>query len=77
MKSLPESNYGKVIVIILFYAQSLQLGAIKRHPNILISINQFTHCFTIQTSYYDVIFDICVDTASLATSFKKCNVIMT
>ena len=26
---------------------------------------------------YDVIFDFCVDSASLATSFKKCNVIMT
>ena len=32
---------------------------------------------TLQTSDYDVIFDFCVDSASLATSFKKCNVIMT
>ena len=29
------------------------------------------------TSDYDVIVDFCVDSASLATSFKKCNVIMT
>ena len=41
------------------------------------SIYQFTHYFTLQTSDYDVIFDVCVDLASLATSFKKCNVIMT
>ena len=32
---------------------------------------------TLQTSDYDEIFDFCVDSASLATSFKKCNVIMT
>ena len=28
-------------------------------------------------SLYDVIFDLYVDSASLATSFKKCNVIIT
>ena len=38
---------------------------------------QFIPCFTLQSSDYDVIFDFCVDSASLATSFKKCNVIMT
>ena len=32
---------------------------------------------TLQTSDYDVIFDFCVDSVSLATSFKKCNIIMT
>ena len=32
---------------------------------------------TLQTSDYDIIFDFCVYSASLATSFKKCNVIMT
>ena len=36
-----------------------------------------THCFTLQTSNYDVIYDFCGDSASLATSFKKCNIIMT
>ena len=41
------------------------------------SIYQFTYCFTLQTSDYGVIFDFCVDLASLATLFKKCNVIMT
>ena len=38
---------------------------------------QFINCFTLQTSDYDVSFDFCVDSASLATSFKKCNVSMT
>ena len=32
---------------------------------------------TLQTSDYDLIFDFCVDSASLATSFKKCKIIMT
>ena len=36
-----------------------------------------THCFTLQTSNYDGICDFCIDAASLATSFKKCIVIMT
>ena len=49
---------------------------IKRHePGIL--FNSFTHCFTLQTSDNDVIFNFSVDSASLATPFKKCNVIMT
>ena len=33
--------------------------------------------FSLQTSDYDVFFDFCVDSGSLATSFKKGNVIMT
>ena len=40
------------------------------------SIYQLTHCFTLQTSDYDIIFDFCVDSASLVTSLK-CNIIMT
>ena len=35
------------------------------------SIYQITHCFTIQASDYDVIFDFCIDSVSLATSFKS------
>ena len=31
---------------------------------------------TLQTSDYDVYFYFCVDSASIATSFKTCNVIM-
>ena len=30
------------------------------------SIYQFTHCFTLQTSGYDVIFDFCVESGSLS-----------
>ena len=48
---------------------------IKRHePDIVFTMYQFTHCFTRDN---DVMFNFCVDSASLATSFKKCNVIMT
>ena len=46
----------------------------RRKPGIL--IDQFTYCFSLQTSDY-VIFDFSVDPPSLATSFKKCNAIMT
>ena len=44
----------------------------------LVFIYQFAHCFTLLTSDYDVIFDyfFVVDSAALATSFKKYNVIM-
>ena len=33
--------------------------------------------FTLQASDYDVFFDFCVDSASLSTSFKTCNVVIT
>ena len=33
--------------------------------------------FSLQTSDFDVFFYFCIDSASLATSFIKCNVIMT
>ena len=42
----------------------------------LVFYYQLSHCFTFQTSDYGIIFDFCIDSASLA-SFKKCNVIMT
>ena len=45
--------------------------------NIWYSIYQFIHCCTLITSDFDVIFDCCVSSASLVTSFKECNVIMT
>ena len=45
----------------------------RREPGILfINLSIVEH-----SSNYDVIFDFCVDSASLATSFKKCNAIMT
>ena len=48
---------------------------IKRREVFYLSVYPLLN--TLQTSDYDVIFDFCVDSASLATSFKKCNVIMT
>ena len=50
---------------------------IKRHEPGILFIMQFTHWFTLLTSDYDVISDFCMDSASLASSFKKCNVYMT
>ena len=53
------------------------VNLISNDANLVYSFYQLNHCFTLQTSNYDVIFDLCVDSASLAESFKKCNVIMT
>ena len=46
-------------------------------PRTLFYLSVYPLLNTLQTSDYDVIFYFCVDSASLATSFKKCNVIMT
>ena len=48
---------------------------IKRHEPGILFIS-LTLGFALQTSDYEVIIDVCVDSASLGTSFKKCNVIM-
>ena len=40
-------------------------------------ISKDTNLVFYLSSDYEVIFDFCVDSASLATSFKKCNIIMT
>ena len=56
-------------------AEPGKLDIKRREPGILfISLPIVEH---LQTSNYDVLFYFCVDSASLATSFKKCNVIMT
>ena len=55
-------------------AESGKLDIKRREPDNF--IYQFTHFFTLQTSDYDVIFDLYVDSASLVTSGKKCNVMM-
>ena len=44
---------------------------IKRSESSWYSFYQFTQCFTLQTSDYNIIFDFCVDSASLAMSFKN------
>ena len=40
-------------------AEPGKLVIIRREP-----VYQFTHCFNLKTSDYDVIFDFCVDSAS-------------
>ena len=53
------------------------VNLISKDANLVFYFNQFTHWFTPQTSSYDVIIHFCVDSASLAASFKKCYIIMT
>ena len=56
-------------------AEPGKLDIKRREPGILFIIYPLLNI--LKTSAYDVIFDIYTDSASLATSFKKCNVIMT
>ena len=56
-------------------AESGKLDIKRRGPGILFISLPIVK--TLRTSNYDVISDVCVDSASFATSFKKCNVIMT
>ena len=53
------------------------VNLISKDANLVFYLSVYPLLNTLQTSNYDVIFDFCVDSASLATSFKKCNVIMT
>ena len=50
-------------------AEPGKLDIKRREPGILFI--SLPHCFTLQTSDYGVIFDFCIDSASLATSLKK------
>ena len=63
----------RTLVAIARLAKPGKLYIKRREPGI---VCQFTHRFTLQTSDYDEIFDVCVNSASLATSFKKSNGIM-
>ena len=56
-------------------AEPGKLDIKRREPGILFISLPIVD--TLHTSDYDVFFYFCVDSASLATSFKKCNVIMT
>ena len=56
-------------------AEPGKLDIKRREPGILFIIYPLLNI--LKTSDSDVIFDIYTDSASLATSFKKCNVIMT
>ena len=68
---------GKVLRTLLRASDSTFV--LKAEPGKLetwYSIYQFTNCFTLQSDY-DVIFEFCVESAALTTSFKKSNGIMT
>ena len=60
----------------LLKAEPGKLDIKRREPGIFyLSVYLLLNTFKI--SDYDVFFYFCVDSESLATSFKKCNVIMT
>ena len=52
------------------------VNLISNDANLVFYLSVYTLLNTLQTSDYDVVFYFCIDSASLATSFKKCNVIM-
>ena len=53
------------------------VNLISKDANLVFYLSGNPLLNTLQTSDYDVFFDFCVVSASLATLFKKCNVIMT
>ena len=53
------------------------VNLISKDANLVFYLSVYPLLNSFQTSDYDVIFYFCVDPVSLATSFKKCNVIMT
>ena len=53
------------------------VNLISKDANLVFYLSVCPLLNALQTSDYGIIFDVCVDLASLATSFEKCNVIMT
>ena len=53
------------------------VNLISKDANLVFYLSIYPLLNTLQTSDYDISFDFFVDSASLATSFKHCNVIMT
>ena len=53
------------------------VNLISRGTNLVFYLSVCPLFYSSKTSDYDVNFYFCVDSAPLATSFKKCNVIMT
>ena len=53
------------------------VNLISKDANLVFYLSVYPLLNILKTSDYDVIFDIYTDSASLAMSFKKCNVIMT
>ena len=52
------------------FSESSLINLISKDTN-LVFYSSVYHCFTVQISKNDVIFNFCVDSASLVTSFKK------
>ena len=53
------------------------VNLLSKEVNLVFYLSVYPLFHYIQTKDYDMIFDICVHSASLATPFKKCNVIVT
>ena len=53
------------------------VNLISKDANLVFYLSVDTLLNTLQTSDYDVIFYFCIGSASIATSLKKSNVIMT
>ena len=53
------------------------VNLISKDVNLVFFLSVYPLLNTLQTSNYEVVSDFCVDSASVATSFKNCNVIMT
>ena len=53
------------------------VNLISKDANLVFYLSVYPLLNTLKTIDYDVILDFCVDSASLTTSYKKCNVIMT
>ena len=58
------------------FSKTSLVNLITKDVNLVFYLSVYS-MFQSSTSDYDVILDFCVDSASLATSYKKCNVIMT
>ena len=53
------------------------VNLISKDANLVFYLSVYRLLNTLQSSDYDEFFDFCVDSASLATSIKKCNDSMT
>ena len=59
------------------FSKSSLLNMISKDANLVFYLSVYTNWFNLQTSDLGVIIDFHVDSKSLTTSFKKCNIIMT
>ena len=57
------------------FSNSSLVNLISKDPNLVFDLSVYK--FTLQTSDYDIIIEISVDSMSLTMSFKKCNVMIT